>query len=420
MRSPVTTILKAGVLILVVALGVSAAVLFWPSAPQHKLTAYFSNTVGLYPGADVRILGIPVGAVDSVNPAGQSVRVEMHYEAKRKLPADAKAVIVAQSLVSDRFVQITPVYTGGGVLQDRATLDVSRTAVPVEVDEVSNSLNELNKALGPDGANKEGSLSQLLKVGADNLDGNGDDIRKTIDDSAKVLSTLSENRGDITESIKNLEKITGALAADDGNVRQFTDHLAGVSQQLNGEKEELSQALQILGPTLKNVTQFVKGNRKAIGKDVRDLAKVTAILVKNQKAFGDFLSTAPIGISNMTRAYDPLSGTLHTRSNFLQLKKPADWICSLAYSLGTPPKECLKTLAPIANGLPINLALDLSWITAMTTHYDPIPAPPDAYGPNGKPSTAKTATSKTATSKTAADKTAKKDDKSLKDLLGGN
>jgi phospholipid/cholesterol/gamma-HCH transport system substrate-binding protein len=412
MRSPVTTILKAGVLILVVALGVSAAVLFWPSTPEHKLTAYFSNTVGLYPGADVRILGIPVGAVDSVNPVGQSVRVEMHYEAKRKLPADAKAVIVAQSLVSDRFVQITPVYTGGGVLQDRATLDVSRTAVPVEVDEVSNSLNELNKALGPDGANKDGSLSQLLQVGADNLDGNGDDIRKTIDDSAKVLSTLSENRGDITESIKNLEKITGALAADDGNVRQFTDHLAGVSQQLNGEKEELSQALQILGPTLKNVTQFVKGNRKAINKDVRDLAKVTAILVKNQKAFGDFLNTAPIGISNMTRAYDPLSGTLHTRSNFLQLKKPADWICSLAYSLGTPPKECLKTLAPIANGLPINLALDFSWITAMTTHYDPIPAPPDAYGPNGKPGSAKT--------KTATTKTAKKDDKSLKGLLGGN
>jgi phospholipid/cholesterol/gamma-HCH transport system substrate-binding protein len=408
----VTTILKAGVLILVVALGVSAAVLFWPSTPERKLTAYFSNTVGLYPGADVRILGIRVGEVDSVDPAGQSVRVEMRYEAKRKLPADAKAVIVAQSLVSDRFVQITPVYTGGGVLQDKATLDTSRTAVPVEVDEVSNSLNELNKALGPDGANKDGSLSQLLAVGADNLDGNGEDIRKTIDDSAKVLSTLSEGRGDITESIKNLDKITGALAANDGNVRQFTDHLSEVSVQLNGEKEELSQALEILGPTLKNVTQFVKGNRKAISKDVRDLAEVTAILVKNQKAFGDFLRTAPIGISNMTRAYDPLSGTLHTRSNFLQLKKPADWICSLAYSLGTPPKECLKTLAPIAHGLPFNLALDLSWITAMTTHYDPIPAPPDAYGPNRKPGTAKAKNTKPA-------KPAKKN-KSLNDLLGGN
>ncbi|GAA3223557.1 MCE family protein [Actinocorallia longicatena] len=378
------TLLRLAVPLLVVVMAVAAVVLLWPSAPQHRLTAYFTNTVGLYPGADVRILGIPVGKVDSIHPAGTAVRVEMHYESRRKVPADAQAVIVAQSLVSDRFVQLTPVYTGGAVLQDRATIDVKRTAVPVEVDEVSQSLNDLNKALGPDGANKDGALSRFLEVGAANLDGTGDDLRKTIGDSADVLATLSDNREDITASLKNLEQLTEVLAANDDDVRRFTDSLSAVTTQLNGEKDELSAALKILGPTLQNVTRFVKDNKGSISKSVSDLASATAVLVKQKKAFGEFLNTAPLGIANMARAYDPISGTLHTRTDFLQFKNPADWICSLAYSLGTPPKECLKSLAPLSGGLGFDLKFDLSWITALTTTYNPHPVPCDAYGPGDK------------------------------------
>ncbi|GAB2815528.1 hypothetical protein GCM10022221_11790 [Actinocorallia aurea] len=379
------TFFKALVPLVVAAVAVTAAVLFWPGEPRNRVTAYFSNAVGLYAGADVRILGIPVGEVESVTPAGASVKVVLNYASKYKVPANGKAVIVSQSLVSDRFVQLTPVYKTGPAMEDGGTYPIGQTDVPVEVDQVAQSLNELSLALGPDGANADGSLSRLLEVTAKNLDGTGSDIRGTLDDSAKVLSTLSENREDITATIENLEGVTSALAANDDAVRSFTRNLSDVSVQLNGEKEELSQALKILAPTLDNVTEFVKDNREALSDDVNDLAEVTAILVKRQDELAEFLETAPIGISNMTRAYDPISGTLHTRTNFRMLKNPADWICSLAYSLGTPADECLDTLAPISGGLPIDLSLDISWITAMTTTYNPEPLPPDAYGPNGKP-----------------------------------
>src|SRR5437868_7648949 len=103
---------------------------------QRHMTAYFTKTVGLYKGADVRILGIPVGTVTKVTPVGSSVKVELAYDAKYKVPANAQAVIVNQTLVADRYIQLTPVYKGGPVLADGATLTVSRTAVPVEVDEI--------------------------------------------------------------------------------------------------------------------------------------------------------------------------------------------------------------------------------------------------------------------------------------------
>jgi phospholipid/cholesterol/gamma-HCH transport system substrate-binding protein len=382
-----STILRAGVTVVVLALVVSAVALAWPGEPQRRLTAYFTGTVGLYPGADVRVLGIQVGRVTEIVPVGRAVRVEMTYDAKRKIPANVQAVIVNQSLVADRYVQLTPVYRGGAVLADRVTLPLTRTVTPVEIDDITGSLNNLNKALGPEGANANGSLSRLLQVGSDNLHGQGDDIRATIDGSAKVLSTLSEDRKDITANIENLRVITRALVANDQQIRNFNSHLAQVSDQLAGEKEELSAALRTLGPTLQNVARFVKGNRNQLAVNVRQLAQITAVLVKEREKLGEFLTTAPVGLSNLSHAYDPISGTLGTRADLRQFDNLAMWVCSLAFSLGTPPKQCEQLLGPInpvGKGLDL-IQADFSWITALTTNYDPIPPPPDAFGPGRRP-----------------------------------
>ncbi|MFI0484166.1 MCE family protein [Actinomadura sp. 9N215] len=387
------TILRLGGAVLAVALLAAAVTLLLQGPEQRHLTAYFTKTVGLYKGADVRILGIPVGEVTSVEPVGDSVKVELKYDAKYKVPANAQAVIINQTLVADRYIQLTPVYKGGGVLADGATLTTSRTAVPVEVDEVGGSLNDLSKALGPQGANapgpggQEGSLSRLLQVGAANLNGQGDDIRQTIADASKALSTLSTDRGDVAATIRNLRIITDAMKANDQQIKSFTGHLNGVSGQLAGEKEELSAALNTLAPTLRNVQRFVKDNRTELAANVRQLAQITGVLVKEKDSLAEILTAGPLAINNLARAYDPISGTIHTRDNFRQFHDLADWLCSLAYSVGAPAKQCLDFLTPI-NGIGKALtgfSLDLSWITALTTHYEPVPIPPDAYGPQGPP-----------------------------------
>ncbi|TDB98116.1 MCE family protein [Actinomadura sp. 7K534] len=390
------TILRLGGAILAVAVLAAVLLLVLQKPEQRRMTAYFTKTVGLYPGADVRILGIRVGEVTSVDPVGDAVKVELKYDAKYKVPANAQAVIINQTLVADRYIQLTPVYKGGGVLADGATLTTSRTAVPVEVDDIGGSLNDLTKALGPEGANAPGedgtgALSELLRVGASNLEGQGDDIRQTIADTSKALSTLSTDRGDIAETIRNLRVITDAMKANDQQIKSFGGHLNEVSAQLAGEKEELSAALNTLAPTLRNVQRFVKDNRSELAASVRQLAQITGVLVKERDALAEILQAGPLAINNLARAYDPISGTVHTRTNFRQFHDLADWVCSLAYSVGTPAKECLDFVEPY-NGIGkalTGLHLDLSWITALTTHYDPVPIPPDAYGPQGPPKSAK-------------------------------
>ena len=124
------------------------------------------------------------------------------------IPADADAIVLAPSLVSDRYVQFSPVYDGGETMKDGAEVPLEKTATPVELDQVYGALDELSAALGPNGANKDGALSDLVDVGAANLDGNGELLNRTLTGFSQAVETLSEHRDDLFSSLDNLQTFT--------------------------------------------------------------------------------------------------------------------------------------------------------------------------------------------------------------------
>lgn len=103
---------------------------------KRTIVGYFTSAVGLYPGDQVRVLGVPVGEIDMIEPRSSDVKITMSVSKDVKVPVDVQAVIMSPNLVAARFIQLTPVYTGGAVLPDNGRIDLDRTAVPVEWDEV--------------------------------------------------------------------------------------------------------------------------------------------------------------------------------------------------------------------------------------------------------------------------------------------
>jgi phospholipid/cholesterol/gamma-HCH transport system substrate-binding protein len=317
-------------LVLVTAL----AYVLWPRSAKVHVTAYFPRTVGIYPGSDVRVLGVRIGEVGKITPEGDRVRVEFEYDQGRKVPADAKAAIINSSVVSDRYVQLLPVYRKGPVMRNGAVIPEKRTAVPVELDRIFDSLHTTADALGPKGANKDGSLSRLLGVSADNLNGQGENLNRTVQDLSQAVTTLSDGRKDLFGTVRNLQVFTAALAADDKSVRSFNTSLAEVAAQLSGERQDLADALTNLGTALGDVSAFVKNNKKSLTSDVQGLSKVTKVLVTQRAALDELLRVAPTGLSNLNNAYNPSSGTLDTRNNAQQAQDPASLLCSLLKTAG--------------------------------------------------------------------------------------
>ncbi len=232
---------------IIVALVVAAAFTVFGGDDRKTLTALFPRTISVYEGSDVRILGVPVGTVDSVTPSGTDVVVTMSYDAEVQIPAEAEAVIISPSVVGDRYVQLTPAYTGGELLADDATLEADRTAVPLELDQIYENLDRLNVALGPNGANRNGALSDLLEVTAENFGGQGEQLHQTIQDFGKFSQTLSDNREEFFSSTRALQGFISTLAEERlHGPAASTSRLSDVSTVLEGEREELSAALENL------------------------------------------------------------------------------------------------------------------------------------------------------------------------------
>ncbi|MER7281767.1 MCE family protein [Dactylosporangium sp. NPDC000244] len=310
--------------------------------PQRRLVAHFTRTVGIHEGSSVRVLGVSIGEVTAVIPQGRTVRVEMTYDADWPIPADAQALIIPPSVVSDRYVQLTPAYTSGPALADRADLPVERTAVPMEIDDIYKALNDFNEALGPGGANADGALKQLVRTGQANLRGNGDNLHTTIEGLDKALTTVADGRQDLFGTLVNLQTFTTALARSDAAVRGFNQRLAEVAGQLAGERDDLAAALRGLATALSQVTAFIRDNKDELVSNVDALADVTGILAKQQKAIIQILDLAPLALSNLNLAYNPRSGTLDTRDDALGPYDAATYVCSvLRQAVPQLPKECI-------------------------------------------------------------------------------
>ncbi|MFL6123244.1 MCE family protein [Actinophytocola sp.] len=306
---------------IVLVLGVvTAGVLWWTFGGdgQKRLTAYFSRTVGVYAGSDVQVLGVKVGSVDSVTPRGSRVEVVFTVDSKLPIAADTKAVVIAPSVVSDRYVQLTDIDSHGPVIKDGAVIPESRTATPVELDELYASLNTIITALGPDGANKDGALSDLLDTGAANLKGNGEAFNESVRNFADAARTLSGSADDLFGTIDELQKFTGMLADNDKQVYDVNQQLANVSQTLAADRDDLTTALATLGDALASIQDFIKKNRLAIKSNVDKLARTTQQLVDNRASLAEALDVAPLAVTNVVQGYNPSTGTLQGRGLLLE------------------------------------------------------------------------------------------------------
>ena len=340
--------------VLVLALLVGAGILLLRDGDNKTVVADFPRSVSLYEGSDVKILGVAVGKVDEVTPMGTKVRVKISYDAKYKLPADVGAAVISPSIVGDRYVQLTPVYRGGAVLPDKAELGIDKTETPLELDEIFGSINELTKALGPDGANKPdetgtGALTRLLDSTARNFGGQGVQFNQTLQNLGKLTKTLANNKDELFGTVAEVETFTKALADNDDTVRKFNDSLASGADLLADERKDLAAVLQNLSVAMTEIRSFVAENKDALATNITGLNEVSKAFVKNRDALEESLTYAPAALNNLALAYNENAGTLDTRANIGEVvnqltAKPSVVLCALVPDACGPLKTLLGVL----------------------------------------------------------------------------
>lgn len=347
----------AAALLIMLAVGVYQV---WPSRVGNKLTAYFSNAVGLYPGDEVRVVGVPVGRIDSIEPRPTDVKVDITLDRGIKAPADAKALIIAPNLVSARFIQLTPAYTKGDAMANGASIGLDRTAVPVEWDEVKEQLTQLSTQLGPQQGSIQGPLAQFVNQAADTFDGNGDSFRNALRELSQTAGRLGDSRTDLFGTIKNLQILIDALSNSNEQIVQFTNHVSSVSQVLAQSSSGLDTTLATLNQALGDVRGLLHDSNDALIGQVSKLAEFTQILTDHSDDIEQILHVTPNGLANFYNIYNPAQGTVGGLLSLPNFANPVQFICGGTFDVGANPDNykraeiCRQRMGPVLKRITMN------------------------------------------------------------------
>src|SRR5258705_556795 len=288
------------------------AVLFRTSDTINRtnVVGYFENSNGIYVGDDVRILGVNVGRIDKIEPQPDRVKISFCYDSKYKVPAGANAAILSPTLVTSRALQLTPVFRGGRVMADNAVIPRERTVVPVEYDTFRQQLERLAKELQPTEPGGVSPLGAFINTTADNLRGQGANIRDTVIKLSQALSVLGDHSGDVFSTVKNLSIVVSALQSSTDLMRQLNPNLAAVTSLLASDPQAIATAVNDVNAAAGQVQTFVSDNREALGTTSDKLASVSSALVASLDDIKQLLHIAPTSFANFNNIYQPAQGSI--------------------------------------------------------------------------------------------------------------
>lgn len=342
----------AVVLVLLMAAGVFVLARSSATVNRVNVVAYFASSNGIYVGDDVTIRGVPVGVIDAINPEPDRVRISFHYDGTYKVPAGANAAILSPMLVTSRAIQLTPVYTEGAVMADGAVIPRERTVVPVEYDDFRAQLERLTETLQPDQPGGVSTLGSFINTTADNLRGQGADIRKTLIGLSQAFSALGDHSEDIFSTVKNLSILVSALQDSTTLMRELNRNLASVSYLLADNPDEIGSAVKDLATAVGQVQSFVAENRETLGTTSDKLAGVTQALNDSLDDVKQFLHVAPTTFQNYINIYQPAQGAVSSVPVINNFSNPISFICGAIQAASRRGAEesaklCVQYLAPI-------------------------------------------------------------------------
>src|SRR6202790_1317775 len=326
---------RAAVIIgtLVVILALVAAVVGWNV--YRKLTtntgvAYFPDTLAVYAGDKVSIMGVKVGQIDKIEPAGDKMKVTFYYENKFKVPANATASILNPSLVASRNIQLSPPYTGGPVMDDNAVIPIDRTQVPVEYDQLRDSLNRILTDLGPTKEQPKGPIGDIIESAANGFAGKGEQLNKTLNGLSDALYTLNQGRGDFFGVVKSLALFVNALYQSDQQFVSLNNQLATFTNSFTNTNREVANALQDLNQLLTTTRQFISKNGGVLTHDVNNLADVTNAILQPDplNGFETALHVFPTLGANLVNIVSPVTGGVMGIPVINNFANPLQFVCS--------------------------------------------------------------------------------------------
>jgi virulence factor Mce-like protein len=346
----------------------------------YTLTAHFPRAVSVFPSGDVRVLGLPAGEVTKVEIEGDQVLVEMSIDSDIKVPEGARAQIVPQSLIGERYIQLSPAYKDG----EKAMADgqeIKETIIPVEPDEALAALKEFLDSLDPNG------IGDLVSNLEEDLRGNGAALNDTLGQFSHLVETFADNDDVLLRIVDSFDKLSATLVTRESQLGEVLDAFSEASGVLADERDSITELVDGLADLSKTGLRIVGEHSTDLRADIQTLADAAATIDANLSSVTKLLKAGNLLTTGLLDAYNPDARAIDLRNNFGPLvfdlvqiligDLGLPGVCDFVPVLGCPSASAQSagpaTPAKVSQPTPVG-----SLLTLLSAGSEPLPTRPSS------------------------------------------
>lgn len=236
--------------------------------------AAFSESGGLKANDEVRIAGVRVGKVSSVELDGDHVKVTFKIDTDSAFGSDTRAAIKVKTLLGAMYVALEP--AGEGQLEEGSEIPVERTSSPYDVVDAFSGLAETSERIDTD------RLAESLTTLADLTRNTPEEFRGALEGVSELSSNIAARNDQINTLLKNLERVSGVLGDRDEDIIGLMKESDVLFRALVARRDAVHNLLVSTSRLSKELTLLVKQSRADLKPALEHLDNVVQVLNKNE------------------------------------------------------------------------------------------------------------------------------------------
>lgn len=241
--------------------------------PPYTIEADFSSSGGLYPRADVELLGTRVGRVTEIRPGpdGGSI-VVMAIDDDTDIPRDVRAAVGNKSAIGEPYVELTPLTADGPSLEEDERIPRRRTSTTLPVEQLIGNLDALVRSVPTE------ELAIALDELAQASSGLALPLGRLIDASDRLTAASLASADSLTALIRDAQVVLDtqvALAPQTATALRQLAPLTATLRDLDAEVVGLFADGVRAGT---EVTNLLAANQKALPLLLNDLLSLTTVV----------------------------------------------------------------------------------------------------------------------------------------------
>ncbi|CAB4771284.1 unannotated protein [freshwater metagenome] len=243
--------------------------------------ANFSEAGGIKVGDEVRIAGVRVGAVESIELDGDQVRVGFRIKTDSQFGPTSRADLKVKTLLGDMFLAVEP--AGSGQMEEGATIPVERTSSPYDVVEAFEGLAETAGDIDTD------QLAQSLTVLADLTRNTPEEFQGALEGVSALSANVAAKNDQINSLLQNLERVSTVLDDRDEDIIELMRDADVLFQALVARRDAVNRLLVSTTQLSRELTALVQDTEADLRPALESLEETLDVLNKNEDNLDDTL-----------------------------------------------------------------------------------------------------------------------------------